>query len=98
MRKINVYKFSEKMPDLGVKLIIMHDGTIHMGTLADNREVWKGWIAEETDPELKAEYEADLKRMNEENRYLVIEWYECHDNTDIETAINSNWEWTDGKE
>lgn len=98
MRKINVYKFSEKMPDLGVKLIIIHDGNMHMGTLVDNRETWKRWIAEETDPEQKAEYEDDLKRMNEENRYLVIEWDDDCDDTRIESAITSNWEWADGKE
>lgn len=96
MRKVNVYKFSEKMPDEGVKIAIIPNDVdaeecVYIGQLVDNLKIWQGWFEEATDEEYKQVLQADIKEMQETGRHLMIEWDDDAGDTHIEDIMD--WEW-----
>lgn len=105
MRKVNVYKFSEKLPDEGALITIIPpedkrpDGEpFFIGKLVNNLKLWQSWY---NDPDNATDDKDELLKEIEDykygGRYMVIEWEtlstDDHDYEDTHVEDILDWEW-----
>lgn len=92
MRKVNIYTFKEKRPELNRQIAILMKDQICIGVLNDDLETFKRWYDEETDPEEKSHLMDNIRRIeNSDDRY-VIEWISpSNEDTPIQKMLNHEW-------
>lgn len=92
MRKVNMYTFKEKRPELNRQIAILMEDQICIGVLNDDLETFKRWYDEEDDPEEKMHLMENMKCIeNSDDRY-VIEWISPNnEDTPIQKMLNHEW-------
>ena len=106
MRKINVYKFSEKMPDVGIPLIIIPKERekdtdtfcdFYIGKMYDVIKELQEELELEDDPEEKETLKKVIEEKETNENRFKIEWLDSDGAIYADTDVNDilKWEWVE---